>query len=44
MTGRVEVPVIWLQALCLTVLRIVRLEAAVYTARQAVARLKEGTP
>lgn len=44
MTGPVEVPVIWLQALCLTALRILRREAALAVAKQINTRLKGGTP
>jgi hypothetical protein len=44
MTGPAEVPVLWLQVLCLTCLRILRLEAALHAARQINTRLKGGTP
>ncbi|WP_265584184.1 hypothetical protein [Streptomyces acidicola] len=40
MTAPAEVPVLWLQALCLTALRILRLEAALTAARHTNTRLK----
>jgi hypothetical protein len=39
-TAPAEVPVLWLQVLCLTCLRIARAEAALAVAKQTNTRLK----